>query len=67
MIFHADKVHYILDELVLGGLVLETNMHEILVAINENTRLEQNSEEEAKKRETQSVASKSPFTFLKRG
>ncbi|EFA86809.1 sigma adaptin [Heterostelium album PN500] len=25
LIFHIDKVHYILDEIVMGGLVLETN------------------------------------------
>ncbi|EGC34599.1 hypothetical protein DICPUDRAFT_34761 [Dictyostelium purpureum] len=25
LIFHIDKVHYILDEMVMGGLVLETN------------------------------------------
>eukprot|EP01132_Coremiostelium_polycephalum_P009264 gene9264-11356_t len=25
LIFHIDKVHYILDEVVMGGLVLETN------------------------------------------
>ncbi|EGG23781.1 sigma adaptin [Cavenderia fasciculata] len=25
LIFHIDRVHYILDEIVMGGLVLETN------------------------------------------
>ena len=26
LIFHVDKVHYILDEIVMGGMVLETNI-----------------------------------------
>lgn len=43
LIFHADKVHYVLDEIVMGGLVLETNMHDILVAIHETARLERSS------------------------
>src|SRR3989338_8058446 len=25
LIFHMDKVHYVLDEVVMGGLILETN------------------------------------------
>ena len=25
LIFHSDKVHYILDEIIMGGMVLETN------------------------------------------
>jgi len=33
LIFHADKVHYILDEIITGGLVLETNLSEITQAI----------------------------------
>merc|ERR1712157_106727 len=30
LIFHSDKVHYILDEIIMGGMVLETNKEEIL-------------------------------------
>lgn len=26
LIFHVDKVHYILDEICMGGMVLETNI-----------------------------------------
>ncbi len=26
LIFHSDRVHYILDEIVMGGMVLETNV-----------------------------------------
>ena len=40
LIFHVDKVHYILDEIVMGGMVLETNMVEILGAIDSQSKLE---------------------------
>ncbi|XP_033105821.1 AP-3 complex subunit sigma-1-like isoform X1 [Anneissia japonica] len=40
LIFHIDKVHYILSELVMGGMVLETNMTEILTRIDEQSKLE---------------------------
>ncbi|XP_048213555.1 AP-3 complex subunit sigma-1-like isoform X4 [Perognathus longimembris pacificus] len=30
LIFHVDKVHNILAEMVMGGMVLETNMNEIV-------------------------------------
>ena len=33
LIFHCDRVYYVLDEIVMGGLVLETNMTEILAAV----------------------------------
>ncbi len=33
LIFHVDKVHHILGEIVMGGMVLETNMNEILLRI----------------------------------
>ena len=35
IIFNSDKVHYILDELVMGGMVLETSAGDILDAIIE--------------------------------
>ena len=34
------QVHYILNELVMGGMVLETNMTEILSRIEEQNKLE---------------------------
>lgn len=34
------KVHYILNELVMGGMVLETNMSEILSRIEDQTKME---------------------------
>lgn len=33
LIFHMDKINYVLDEIVVGGLVLETNMGDILTAL----------------------------------
>ena len=35
IIFHYDEVHYILDEVVMAGLVLETNIKEIMTAVND--------------------------------
>ena len=32
LIFHSDKVHFVIDEIVQGGLVLETNIQQILNA-----------------------------------
>ncbi|KAL9656445.1 hypothetical protein ABK040_005210 [Willaertia magna] len=43
LIFHSDKVHYILDEIVIGGMVLETNKEEILISIKEQNDLENKS------------------------
>jgi len=40
LIFHMDKVHFILNELVMGGMVLETNMTEILIRIEEQNKIE---------------------------
>lgn len=40
LIFHVDKVHHILNELVMGGMVLETNMNEILAKIQEQDKIE---------------------------
>ena len=34
------QVHFILNELVMGGMVLETNMTEILTRIEEQNKLE---------------------------
>ncbi|XP_047103264.1 AP-3 complex subunit sigma-1 isoform X2 [Schistocerca piceifrons] len=45
LIFHVDKVHYILNELVMGGMVLETNMTEILTRIEEQNKLEKQEEQ----------------------
>ncbi|XP_064388544.1 AP-3 complex subunit sigma-1-like [Halichondria panicea] len=40
LIFHMDKVHNIMSEICIGGMVLETNMSEILVHVDAQTKLE---------------------------
>uniref|UniRef100_A0A6G1S5T7 AP complex subunit sigma n=1 Tax=Aceria tosichella TaxID=561515 RepID=A0A6G1S5T7_9ACAR len=40
LIFNVDKVHHILNELVMGGMVLETNMNDILSHVEEQIKLE---------------------------
>jgi len=41
LIFHSDRVHFILDEIIMGGMVLETNKEEISMSIEEQKKLEQ--------------------------
>ena len=43
LVFHSDKCHYILDEVIMGGMVLETNIHLISTAITDQEKLAQNS------------------------
>ena len=45
LIFHVDKVHYILQEIVMGGMVLETNMNEVIQRIEDQNKLEKVSRE----------------------
>ena len=40
LIFHADKVQNILQEICIGGMVLETNMSEIVYHIDSQNKLE---------------------------
>lgn len=40
LIFHTDKVQYILQEVVMGGMVLETNMAEILTHVDAQDKIE---------------------------
>mmetsp|Transcript_63820 Transcript_63820/g.101136 ORF Transcript_63820/g.101136 Transcript_63820/m.101136 type:complete len:158 (-) Transcript_63820:29-502(-) len=40
LIYHFDRVNYILDEIVMSGMVLETNADSILQAIKETKALE---------------------------
>lgn len=40
LIFHVDKVHNILHEICMGGMVLETNMSEILTHIEAQSKQE---------------------------
>ncbi|KAJ1410115.1 clathrin adaptor complex small chain-domain-containing protein [Ochromonadaceae sp. CCMP2298] len=39
LIFHSDKVNYILDEIIMAGMVLETNINHILSAVQEQSNL----------------------------
>lgn len=39
LIFHADAVHHILSELVMGGMVLQTNMSDILARIEDQNKI----------------------------
>ncbi|KAG8904665.1 Sigma-adaptin 3A [Tulasnella sp. 403] len=43
LVFHFDEVHYILSEVIQGGLVLETNVEEIAVAVKEASRARKTS------------------------
>merc|ERR1711862_168654 len=43
LIFHSDRVHYVLDEIVMGGMVLETNINNILAAIHDQGKLHSDS------------------------
>lgn len=39
IIFHSDKVNYCLDDIVMGGMVLETNIVSLLQAVNDQNKL----------------------------
>ncbi len=39
LIFHSDKVNYILDEIIMAGMVLETNINHILISVAEQNKL----------------------------
>ena len=43
LIFHSDRVHYILDEIIMGGMVLETNIGAILQSIKDQSKLHSQS------------------------
>jgi AP-3 complex subunit sigma len=43
LIFHSDRVHYILDEIVMGGMVLETNIHAVLQSIKDQGKMHEGS------------------------
>ncbi|KAG2181832.1 hypothetical protein INT44_008648 [Umbelopsis vinacea] len=43
LIFHFEEVHHILTEIVQGGMVLETNMTEIVTAIGELNKMKKKS------------------------
>merc|ERR1712014_570173 len=41
LIYHFDRVNYILDEIVMSGMVLETNADLVVQSIKETKKLEQ--------------------------
>lgn len=43
LIFHSDRVHYCLDEIVMGGMVLETNISSILQSIKDQGKMHKDS------------------------
>ena len=43
LIFHSDRVHYVLDEIVMGGMVLETNINSILHSIKDQDKMHSDS------------------------
>jgi len=45
LIFHTDKVHFILDEIVMGGMVLETSLKEIIKAVNGTVKYQRASKD----------------------
>lgn len=49
------QVHYILDEIVMAGMVLETSLKEIVKAVNGTAAYEKATEEEAYKKSTKTT------------
>ena len=47
LIFHSDRVNYILDEIIMAGMVLETNINNVLTSVNEQNKLHAASEKVA--------------------
>ena len=45
LIFNMEKIHYILDEIIQGGMVIETRKEEILKAVNEMKAKEASEEQ----------------------
>ncbi|CBY14559.1 unnamed protein product [Oikopleura dioica] len=39
LIFHMDKVHFILNEMIMGGMVLETSLSEIVSRYHEQEKM----------------------------
>jgi len=52
LIFHVDKIHYILDEIVMAGMVLETSLKEILKAVNGANKYARDTEKDAQQKIT---------------
>eukprot|EP01135_Chromosphaera_perkinsii_P002668 Nk52_evm36s226 gene=Nk52_evmTU36s226 len=63
IIFEYEKVNYILDEVIMGGMVLETTMSEILTAIDGQKKLIKSEQSFASpSKQLQSLANRNPFS-----
>ena len=49
IVFHYDEVNHILDEIVMGGMVLETNLNSIMTSVYAMKKYEKVSKQQAKK------------------
>ena len=49
LIFHLDRVHFILDEVIMGGMVLETNLGEIMASVASANKFEKATQNAPKK------------------
>ena len=45
MVYNIDKVHSMFDEVIMGGMVLETNVDKIIATINSKNSLEFKNED----------------------
>jgi len=52
LIFHTDRIHFILDEIVMGGMVLETSLKEILKAVNGSNKYQRDTQSAAEQKTT---------------
>ena len=52
LIFHTDRIHFILDEIVMGGMVLETSLKEILKAVNGSNMYQRQTQSSAEQKTT---------------
>ena len=52
LIFHTDRIHFILDEIVMAGMVLETSLKEILKAVNGSNKYQRDTQQTAEQKST---------------
>ena len=52
LIFHTDRIHFILDEIVMAGCVLETSLKEILKAVNGSNKYQRDTQQTAEQKST---------------
>lgn len=52
LIFHVDKVHFILDEIVMAGMVLETSIKEIVKNVNTTVKFQRATKDKAETKVT---------------